>query len=185
MAAVVAPVGVVLHEGGHWLTGRLLGYPTRLNVASVSGGPELGHSADAAVALQAAAGPLVTIALLVMAALALRRSRAPAWALALALTAPLRFLVGAAFLFFVAQAQWQGHGFTGSPNFDEYTAARALGWSPVGLVGVQMAALFGWWWWSIRQVPRGGRWASVGAVLAGAIIGLWAWMSAIGPAFLR
>lgn len=50
--AVLAPLGIVLHEMGHFIVGLSLGFPVRLNVGSVSGGPAIGAATDQAVAMQ-------------------------------------------------------------------------------------------------------------------------------------
>src|SRR5687768_12281329 len=133
-AALLAPTGIVLHELGHFAVGWYFGFPVRLNVGSVSGGPALGAAPDWIVALQASAGPLVTIALMTIAATELVRRPLPEWALALAITAPLRFLVGGTYLFWVAKAWLENTAFSGTPNFDEYNVALALGRSPVWLL---------------------------------------------------
>ena len=144
-SALLAPAGIVLHELGHFAVGFFLGFPVRLNVGSVSGGPALGAAPDWAVALQASAGPLVTIALMAIAAIGLMRRPLAQWALALAITAPLRFLVGGTYLFWVAKAWVEKTAFSGTPNFDEYNAALALGLSPVWVLAVQMIALVFYW----------------------------------------
>ena len=183
-AVLLAPAGIVLHELGHFVTGLMLGFPVRLNVGSVSGGPTLGSAADWAVAVQAAAGPLVTIALMAVAAMGLIRNRAANWALALALTAPLRFIVGGSYLFWVVKASLANIPFQGTPDFDEYNAALALGLSPVAVVAVQMIALIAYWIWSASRPPRGRRLLKVGIVLVGAVAGISIWMALVGPALL-
>ena len=183
-AALLAPAGIVLHELGHFAVGWFLGYPVRLNVGSVSGGPELGAAPDWAVALMASAGPLVTIALMAIAAVALMRRPLSKWALALAITAPLRFLVGGTYLFWVIKARLENSAFSGTPNFDEYNAALALGLSPVWLLAIQMIALVCYWFWSASRPARGRRLLNVGSVLIGAVAGIAIWMALAGPALL-
>lgn len=184
LAAILAPAGIILHEFGHYIVGLSLGYPVHFGVASVSGGPQLGTASDLPVVIQAMAGPIVTVVLIIVAAIALSRDRGSLWALALAITAPLRFLVGASFLFFVGRGWLQGRPFAGSPNFDEYNAASALGWSPVWLISAQMAALICFWAWSLTRPKRGRRLLSLGSALIGAAIGVSAWMTIIGPALI-
>jgi hypothetical protein len=183
-AALLGPAGIVLHELGHFAVGWFLGFPVRLNVGSVSGGPELGAAPDWAVALMASAGPLVTIALMAIAAIGLMRRPLSKWALALAITAPLRFLVGGTYLYWVIKAWLENSVFSGTPNFDEYNAALALGLSPVWLLAVQMIALVCYWLWSASRPSRGRRLLNVGSVLIGAMAGITIWMALAGPALL-
>ncbi len=183
-AALMAPVGIVLHELGHFIVGLMLGYPMQLNVGSVSGGPRLGSAADIHVALQASAGPLVTIVLMAIAAWRLTKRPGTRWAFALAITAPLRFIVGGTYLFWVAKAWLDNTAFQGSPNFDEYNAAQAFGVSPVWLVALQTGCLVAYWFWVTTRAGPAARMASVGSVLIGAVVGIALWMALIGPAIL-
>lgn len=160
-SALLAPAVIVRHESGHIIAELTLGYQVRLNAASVSDGPALGEAADWAVAMQAGPGPLVTNTLMVIAALGQGRRVLPPWAFALAIIAPLRFLVGGTYLFWVARAWMAETDFQGTPDFDEYNAAVALGISRVVLVAIQMAAVIGYWIWALaRAGPGRGSWAS-------------------------
>jgi hypothetical protein len=183
-SAALAPAGIVLHELGHFIVGRAYGFPVRLNVGSVSGGASLGSAPDMTVALQASAGPLVTIGLMAIAMLGLSKPPLRLWALALAITAPIRFIVGGTYLFWVAKALIEGTRFQGTPNFDEYNAAIALGISPVALVMVQMVALAMFWAWAINRAKPIGRIISLVSIMIGAVIGIVLWMALIGPAVL-
>lgn len=134
-AALVAPLTVIAHELGHFLAGRAMGFDAELRAASVSGGAVLGRAPDWMVAVQALAGPLVTF-LLLASAFAIGRRRAKPWVIALAATAPLRFLVGASYLTWSIYAWSQGGELRGSPNFDEYkpplpSASRLCRCSPL------------------------------------------------------
>lgn len=182
--ALLAPAGIVLHELGHLIVGKALGYPARMNVGSVSGGPSLGSAPDMAVAWQASAGPIITIVLMAIAAWGLLRRPGSRWPYALAITAPLRFIVGATYLFWVVHAWAEGTAFQGTPNFDEYNAALAIGIAPVLLVSVQIIALVAYWIWVVRRARPVGRIASVVTVLAGAVVGIALWMALIGPTVL-
>jgi len=148
---------MVLHELGHFLVGQRLGFAVRLNVESVSGGPVIGSAPDQAVALQASLGPLVTAVLTVSAAWGLARSAASGWAFALAITAPLRFIVGGIYLFWVVKAWSKDTAFQGTPNFDEVNAALAMGVTPTWLVAFQMVGLITFWIWTVVQSGFGGR----------------------------
>jgi hypothetical protein len=102
----------------------------------------------------------------------------------MAITAPIRFIVGGTYLFWVIKAWFEKTAFQGTPNFDEYNAALALGLSPVWLVSVQILGLIAYWLWAITRPRPNARIASVGSVLVGAIIGIALWMALIGPAVL-
>ncbi len=182
--ALLAPSAIILHELGHFCVGLGLGFPVRMNPGSVSGGPEIGLAADTAVALQASAGPLVTIALMGIAAWGLTSRPRSLWAFALAITAPIRFLVGGTYLFWVAKAWFDGTAFQGAPNFDEYNAATALGLSPVWLVAIQFCALLAYWLWTMTRPMPAGRIASLSSALVGGVAGMALWMGLIGPAIL-
>lgn len=134
--------------------------------------------------MSASAGPLVTIALMAIAAWGLVSRPGSRWALALAITAPIRFIVGATYLFWVVKAWFEGTGFQGTPNFDEYNAALALGLSPVWLVAVQTFVLLAYWLWATTRPRPVARVASVVSVLVGAVIGIVLWMALIGPVVL-
>ena len=168
-AVPLAPAGIVLHELGHFLVGLSLGFPVRLNVGSVSGGPVIGSAPDQAVALQASSGPLVTVVLMVIAAWGLARSAASGWAFALAITAPLRFIVGGIYLFWVVKAWSQDTAFQGTPNFDEVNAVLAIGVSPTWLVAFQMVGLITFWIWTVVHPVSAGALQRVASVLVGAI----------------
>lgn len=183
-SALLAPVGIVLHELGHFVVGMILGYPVQLNVGSVSGGPALGSAPDMAVALQASAGPIVTLVLMAIAARGLGKQQGSHWAYALAITAPLRFIVGGTYLFWVAKAWVEGTAFQGTPNFDEYNAALAFGLAPVWVVTVQIFGLVAYWIWVMTRPRSGGRIICLVTVLVGAIIGIALWMALVGPAIL-
>lgn len=182
--AVLAPLGIVLHEMGHFIVGFSLGFPVRLNVGSVSDGAAIGAATDQAVAMQASAGPLVTIALMAVAAIGLLKRPGSRWPYALAITAPIRFIVGGTYLFWVGKAWFEETAFQGSPNFDEYNAALALGLSPAWLVAIQTLGLIAYWLWATTRPRPIARIASVGSVLVGAVIGIALWMALIGPAVL-
>lgn len=180
-ALLMAPFGLFLHELGHFLAGRMLGFDdVRLGVAGVSGGARLGEAADRLVAIQAGAGPAVTLLLLILAWTFVARSPQHQWAVALAATAPLRFLVGAVYIG-ARLLTWLQGGSPGVPNFDEYNLASALGISALPLAALGMVLLFGTWAWLWRQLPRGQRALTAAALAAGTAAGLSLWMGPLGP----
>ena len=181
-AALLAPVGLVLHELGHLAAAWTLGFDNaRLRVASVSGGARLDSAPDWMVAVQAGSGPLVTLLLLALAYAFAARPPRPNWAISLAATAPLRLLVGTAYLVFSLIAWVQGQP-SSTPNFDEYNLAAGLGISAIPFAVLGTLILFGTWIWLWRIMPRGARFVSVIAIAAGTAAGLFLWMTLVGPA---
>jgi hypothetical protein len=183
-AAIVAPATIVLHEGGHWTAGRLLGFPARLGPFGVSGGPTLGASPDWQVVLAAGAGPLVTAVLAAWAWFRLRRGRNSSLAFATALLAPVRMLVGGVYAWSALGAWLAGERYRGHPNFDEYNAASALGANPLPIVLAELALVATLWVWAISGQPRGRRATRTVTVAAAGAAGIATWAYAAGPALL-
>lgn len=183
-AALLAPVGVVVHEFGHYLAALLLGYEDAvLRSANVGGGAKLGNAPDWHVAVQSGAGPLATVLLIALAWPLLRRPHAPACAIALAATAPLRFLVGAVFLgvgFYLLVTGAQ----RGAANFDEFNLARALGIPVEPLLVAELILLVAVWLKVIRTSLAGRRWIGPLSLIAGGTLGLVVWMNWLGPLLL-
>ena len=177
-AAVLAPAGVLIHELGHFAVARWLGFgEARISATGVTGGATLGASPDGMVALQSGAGPLLTLLLLGLAWLRLRRGYS-AWAVALAATAPLRFFVD---LVFVGTRLWLAvRGVApGTPNFDEYNFARAVGLPPVVVAVAAAVVLIGTAAWLWRLMKR--RRLLLLPLGAGAFAGLYLWVQFAGP----
>lgn len=180
-AAVLAPLGVLLHELGHWVAAQALGYSgAALLTASVSGGAKLGEAPGWMVAVEALGGPAVTVVLIMIALQALRRSQPPLWAIALGATAPLRFLVVGVHLVVKIGMLAMGQQL-GTPNFDEYNAAAGLGWPPEPLYAAVLALLIYAWVKVVRHALRGWRWIGLLALVAGSAVGLALWMNVVGP----
>lgn len=175
----MAPAGIVLHELGHFFTALALGFTPQLNPASVSGGAQLGQDPDWMVAVQAGAGPVVTITIIIFAAYCFRRRPARLWALALAATAPLRFLVSGSYLAVSIYIWWVG-GRMGGADFDEAKVSEGLNVPLPPLLALQMLLLIGLWAWLINSIPAGKRIGSVVAILAGGFLAIGLWM-AVGP----
>lgn len=183
-AAIFAPLSIFVHELAHYVAGRAMGYPVVMNVASVAGGAELGVDPNYEVAVQAAAGPLMTLILAFSALFFLRRQPMPRWAFAMAIVVPTRTMVGVVFLYYHVKARLSGEVFQGKPNFDEFNAATALGWSPVLLLSIQTALLILYYVYVIHRYPSGQRiWGSL-AALCGGVAGIAVWMMVVGPAAL-
>ena len=178
-AALLAPAGVLLHELGHFVAARALGFEAaRISATSVLHGASIGPSPHWMVALQSGAGPAVTLVLLAIAAWRLRRGPAN-WAVALAATAPLRFAVDIVYLYFRLMAALQG-----SPpmnlDFDEYELARALELppEPIALLAALVLVCTAIWIW--REIGRGRRLLLL-PLACGAFVGLWLWLRFAGP----
>ncbi len=150
-----------------------------VNAASVAGGAQLGRDPDWMVAVQSGAGPFVTVAIVLFAASHLRRRPGKRWALALAATAPLRFLLGGSYLMLSAYIWWVD-GTMGGADFDEAKVAEALGVALPLVLALQMLLLIGFWAWLITTIPPGKRILSLVAMLAGAFPAIGLWM-AVGP----
>lgn len=178
-SALMTPLGVLLHELGHFLAARALGYEAVMGPAGVSGGPGLTEIPAADAAFGSGAGPAVTLVLIGLACTAVARGNR-GWALALAATAPLRFLVDALYLGFRAYSWLRGLP-PSTPNFDEYNLATALDLPVVPVALLATLILLGTWLWLWRKVRRGRRIVSVLAIAAGAAAGLFLWLGYIGP----
>ena len=182
-SALMAPLSVLLHETGHFAVARTLGFPARLRVASISDGAELGQAPDWMVASQAAAGPIVTLALVLVAARLYARDPTRLWALALAAAAPVRFLVTGAYLGALILVALRGSRFGGTPNFDEYNAAMAMGVPALPIAAAVTVLLAVFWIWLARSIPRGRRTLFILAIAVGAVTGMYLWME-VGPSLL-
>ena len=196
-AGISGPVGILLHELGHFTVAAVSGFPdTRLSFASVSyldnerfwqtlaGGERQAANAiyplDRA-GLVAAAGPAVTALLIIGSALILSTSRPPDWVAAflagLALMAGVRSFTGVYYVLFVRPKYPDAR-----PFFDEINVARAfempvdwIAWVSSGLV------VLAW----IVVVPKltPDRWLKIPAVVAGPILGILLWAK-LGPFIL-
>lgn len=196
-AGISGPVGILLHELGHFAVAVVSGFSdVKLSFASVSyhdserfwrilaGGERL--AADAIFPLEragllAAAGPAVTTLLIVFSVLILSR-RTPSDAVAaflagLAIMAGVRSFTGLYYIFFVRSKYPDAR-----PNFDEINIARAFD-IPVDWIVWPSAALVVFAW--IVVVPRltPDRWVKFPAVVLGPVLGIMLWAQ-IGPFLL-
>lgn len=178
-AFLLAPLAVLLHELGHWVAGRIMGYEVLLEVGSVSGGAKLGAAPGGDVALQAGAGPAVSVALTLLALAFIRRGSVAPWALALAAAAPVRFLVVVVALVVDLVVAVLG-GTRGIPNFDEYNLAAGLA-VPAYPLFLAVVIFMLWTWWFVWKRLPGRRWLSLLSLVVGAGVGLALWFQIIGP----
>ncbi|HEY5721854.1 MAG TPA: hypothetical protein VIT45_05985 [Allosphingosinicella sp.] len=170
LAFAFTPVTILLHELGHLAIAFASGLPAELHPASVSGGAHVGSGQPSAlIALQAAGGPLVTVAMSLAAGLLYVRNPGRRWALAFAVAAASRLFVAAAWLVLRLVLLVLGRPYGGTPNFDEHNAARALGWPPE--IAAMAATLFavGLVAWLARHLTRGRRIAALAAMAAGIV----------------
>jgi len=145
--ALIAPATIVLHELGHLLAGLALGTPDiALHYGSVSDSAEESGFPAFRVGLQALAGPAVTLFLMAACMVALRKHPDHPLFFTALFAAPIRFAVGAAYLYFAASAALQGIP-PGQPNFDEFKAAEMLGFPVVPLLIAELALTFALWSW--------------------------------------
>jgi hypothetical protein len=175
-AALMAPASVFLHELGHFLAGVALGYDDMvIGPAGVIGGAQLAVADPFAVAVQAGAGPAVTMALMALA----WHTGPRTWSIALMATAPLRFTVGFTYLAFQLWF-WLSNGTPGRPNFDEYNVAAALGISVVPIILGEVLLFAAALRWSASSHNMR-QWLFWCALAFGTLIGLTAWITALGP----
>jgi cytochrome bd-type quinol oxidase subunit 2 len=179
--ALLTPLTILVHELGHFSIGLTTGLPLELHPTSVSGGAEAGAAADWLVALQAGAGPLMTLAMSLLFAALYSRDRSRLWALAAAVAAASRLLVTTAFLGLRLFLLLLGRPYRATPNFDEHNAARALGLPPLLMAIAATAFLVALYVWLLRRMPQGRRFPFVIALIAGVVVGGAAWTSLPPP----
>ncbi|HEX8364924.1 MAG TPA: hypothetical protein VF603_06545 [Allosphingosinicella sp.] len=183
-AALMTPLTILIHELGHFSVGLATGLPVELHPTSVSGGAEPGAAADWLVALQAGAGPILTVVMAVAFAALNKSGPGRLWALAGAIAAASRLLVTTAFLGMRLLLLVLGRPFQGTPNFDEHNVARALGLPPMLLAAAASLFLVGLYAWLLRRIPRGRRLPFVFASIAGVAAGAVAWTALPPPVLL-
>lgn len=180
LATLLAMPAILLHELGHVAVAQLAGFTPVLHHASVDGIPEAapwgGNPMGTAAA--ALAGPLVTGLLLLLALWGARRNRA--WGLPLLAAAPMRFVIN---LLFLLQSLLVSLGIfaAAGANFDELTAARALGLPEVPVVAAGALVLVVAWGALLKARPG---WRNLLALFAGALLGTMLWLGRIGPALI-
>jgi hypothetical protein len=196
-AAVAGPVGVVLHELGHYGAALAFGFPdVALHFSSVSyanseefsntlaAGDRAGAAAMYPLAHAGAtafAGPVVTTVLSMICAFVLAFSRPAsviaAFCAAMALTAGIRSWVGVSYMFWVRPSFPEAR-----PFFDEINAARAFDVAVDWIVwSVIVCTVFSW----ILVLPRLRPywWLKTPIVLIAPILGILVW-SQVGPLVL-
>ena len=183
-ALVLTPLGVVLHEAGHWTAGQAAGFPTVLHAYAVSGIPEAAPFGGnpLGVGIASLAGPAVSVLLTAFGYVIWRQDPSRLWALALAFSAPTRFLVNVFYLLGSVLVA-MGIAERGNANFDEMTASRALDMPALPLVLVGAIVLPAAWALIIRGLDTS-RWTSIAALAAGTGAGLALWLGPVGTFLL-
>jgi hypothetical protein len=181
---LLTPVTILIHELGHFAVPLLFDLPAQLHPTTVSGGARPGSGNPGwMVAAQAGGGPLLTVTMGLIGYWLFVRDGRRLWALAFAAAAVSRLLVTTGYLAVRLLFAIQGRMFNGTPNFDEYNVAEALGFSPVvaslvatGFLAFLLFRLF-------RRVERGSRLLFAAALTLAIGIGNFAW-PALAPSVL-
>ena len=182
--AIVAPATIVLHELGHFLAGLALGTPDiALHYGSVSDSAAESGFPEFRIGVQALAGPVVTLLLMAGCLIALRKQADHPLYFTALFAAPIRFAVGAVYLYFVAAAAFQGIA-PGQPNFDEFKAAQMLGFPVAPLLVAELALTLALWSWAARRLGGAIRLPALAGTVIGIIAGIGIWIAGLGPLLL-
>jgi hypothetical protein len=154
MCFLFTPVTILIHELGHLSVALAVGIPAQLHPTSVSGGADQASGlARGLIALQAGAGPLFTVVMVLVAAYLYRRRPSRTWAIAFALTAGSRFAVDTAYLGVRLLLALLGRTYAGHPSFDEHNVARTLSLPPEALAASASLFLGGLVLWCGKCLP--------------------------------
>lgn len=177
---VAAALTIIAHELGHFFAGLTFKHPgVVLHYASVSSGAEKAGYPSWQLATVAAAGPLVTCAIVILCCHLAVRYRPTSLLVAVGMCAPVKFVVGFVFVYY-----WLSGARNTSPNFDEFNIAKHLDISPFIPILVGAVFLVGGWVWLIRSVPRVSRIPAVVSSMVGAAGGFALYLGVIGPRLL-
>lgn len=183
-AMVLVPVTIILHELGHYILGLVFQFPDlQLHYGSVSHNASAQDFPDWQLALQAGAGPVVTTLMTLIPCYLVSRKKSDIILTTLGLVAPIRFLVGSVYLFWLITVFFLG-GTMGASNFDEYNIAN---FSPIPLVlllGIETVIMLGTWWFLGKNIPEKGRVFFILSIIAGIAVGSYLWLLWIGPILL-
>ena len=191
-ASVIAvPLGVLLHELGHFLAYRAFGFQgVVLHFSSATHTVEntlwqqiyRGNLAAAAsliplwkVGLATAAGILVTIVVTVVCCVFAARKDVHPLAIALGIFAPLRFLSG------ISTIPVALSGRPVRAGSDEAHLAVLTGIPLIVLVFAGLLFLVLAWIWMVRAIPKDHRWVSLGSLVAGLALGIFLYFRVLGP----
>ncbi len=182
VAAVSAPLAILLHELGHYLAAAAFGFPGRaLHYASATSAAGTAGFPAWQLGVEAAAGPFVTLAIVAACSYAVHRLGPRPWVVAPAFAAGVRTAVlGSAYLF----VRLRRPAATLSPNFDEFNVARAFGAPPELLVALSVLLILTAWLFLFRRMARGQRALPLLAIAVGAATGIALYGTMLGPALL-
>jgi hypothetical protein len=181
-AALLAPFIVLAHELAHFVAGAVLGFPDlALHHDSVT------HTADEAgfplwqQGLVDGAGPLLSLLLVALCALAASKRGTGPVLLGIALPSGIRTVgLGAAYLLH----RLRHPGVSLDLRVDEGGVAHAAGISPAILLGVGTLAVLALWAYLVRGVPGDGRLRRVVSSAAGTALGVLLHLTLLGPLLL-
>ncbi|MDQ3674360.1 MAG: hypothetical protein M3365_08300 [Gemmatimonadota bacterium] len=131
------------------------------------------------LATVAAAGPMVTVATVLLCCYLAVWYRPHPLIVTAGLVAPLKFSVGLVFIYY-----WLAGVRNSSPNFDEFNLARHAGISPFIPILIGVAVLVGGALWLVRSIPKGERTPALATSIVGAAVGLALYARVLGPRFL-
>lgn len=176
-SAFAVPATIILHELGHYAVAYLSGFPdVVLHFGSVSHNAAEADFPGWQHGLQAAAGPLVTLAIAFLCCYAVLRIGVRPWTVAPAFAAAVRSLIiGPAYLLTrIRHPAAEG-------NFDELNAARHLGLSAGLVVAVNVLLLAGALGFLISRMSSGAYVSTLSAIVFGIAAGLALYIDWLGP----
>lgn len=194
-ASVIAvPLGVLLHELGHFLVYSVFGFQgVALHYSSATHSVERtfwqliyrGNVEAAAallplwkVGLATAAGILFTCAVTFACCVFAARKSPHPLVIALGIFAPVRFLSGLPTIPVVLSGKPVRAG------TDEAHLAALTGIPVLLLIVVGLLIMVFAWIWLVRRIPRDHRWISLGSLVSGLALGIFVYFWLIGPRLL-
>ncbi|HEY2824653.1 MAG TPA: hypothetical protein VGI83_03820 [Gemmatimonadales bacterium] len=174
---MAVPVAGPLHELAHLLAYYAVGVPEAVLHFNTVDGASPNHPGWA-LAVGAAGGPLMTLAIVGACVLGVRRVGPNPALVGMGLVAPFRTLVPAFWL--VIHTLW---GRANDANFDELNVARALRWPPQPLMLLEIAIVATAIWWLVQAMPRQNLRLNVASLGLGGALGIGLYW-AVGPLLL-
>jgi hypothetical protein len=171
------PIAGPLHELAHLLAYHAAGMPEVVLHFNTVSGASPDHPGWA-LAAGAAAGPVMTLAIVAACIVGVWRLGPKPGLIAMGLVAPFRTFVPASWL--VIHTLW---GKANDANFDELNAARAAGWPPQPFMLLEVALVVAAIWWLVRAMPLDQRRMNVAAVAIGGGLGIAVYWT-LGPLVL-
>ena len=194
-AAIIAvPLGVLLHELGHFLAYWTFGFQgVALHYSSASHSVErtfwqlvfTGRAGAAAallplwkVGLATTAGIVVTYVVTIACCIFAARKGPHPLAIALGVFAPVRFLSGLPTVVALLAGKRAGTG-TDEAHLAALTGIPLLLLNFAGLLVLVFA-----WIWLLRRIPKDHRWVSLGSLVCGLALGIYLYFFLLGPRLL-